>query len=586
VSYNPQTGQWINDGQGVPPPSYYPGGYNNPSGGGQGYNDGTGYGYPNDPRYTQGGYGYPAPPNAGYPSSPGSDALYAPGYGPQGAFTGLPSTSTQGGQMPAYNGDPNAWIAASLPVASQIRGGMPNSDQSYWANLVPDFQQRYGSGWQQEMFARMQGKGASGADAAQQGPYSAASGYNYQPSASEMGMGGMGSLQDYLKMFQYPGYTPSQGAFSYGQPAPQFSPFQYGQSVPTIQPFSYGQAVPTFDQFSYQPLVTPTAATEENDPGYQFRLNEGVKALEASASARGTLNSGNTLQDVLKYGQDYASNEFQNVYQRALTGQGQQFQEALGAYGQNASTQLGQQQQGYSQAANTWGQNAATALQQQQQGYAQAANTYGQNVSTQLQAQQQGFTQALNAYTTNDQRDLQQYLTNYGTYTGLAGLGLNAYSTVGNMGLGYGNLANSQGYLGLAQQAQPFNQLYQLASLGQGSANQVGGYGVDYANQYGGNANAYGNAAANAYTGAGNATAAGQAGAASAYAGGIAGLGQNALNLGIYGAYYGNQQRQGSQAQPPGGRPNAPQTPTYGGGPTYNPYSPYRPPGPVPGPLG
>jgi hypothetical protein len=67
-----------------------------------------------------------------------------------------------------------------------------------------------------------------------------------------------------------------------------------------------------------QKFVPPTAATEQNDPGYQFRLNQGEQALQNSAAARGDLLSGNTLAAAQQYGQDYASNEYSNVYNRAL----------------------------------------------------------------------------------------------------------------------------------------------------------------------------------------------------------------------------------------------------------------------------
>lgn len=52
------------------------------------------------------------------------------------------------------------------------------------------------------------------------------------------------------------------------------------------------------------------------DPGYQFRMDEGVRALDRSAASRGSLNSGGQLRKVTRYGQDYASNEYQRVYDR------------------------------------------------------------------------------------------------------------------------------------------------------------------------------------------------------------------------------------------------------------------------------
>lgn len=46
------------------------------------------------------------------------------------------------------------------------------------------------------------------------------------------------------------------------------------------------------------------------DPGYQWRLNQGISNLDKSAAARGGLLSGAHLKDLNRYNQDYASNEY------------------------------------------------------------------------------------------------------------------------------------------------------------------------------------------------------------------------------------------------------------------------------------
>lgn len=70
--------------------------------------------------------------------------------------------------------------------------------------------------------------------------------------------------------------------------------------------------------------------TYQQDPGYQARLDEGVKVRERSASARGVLNSGGTLRSVERYAQDYASNEYQKVYDRIAT---------IAGYGRGAASE-------------------------------------------------------------------------------------------------------------------------------------------------------------------------------------------------------------------------------------------------------
>lgn len=60
-------------------------------------------------------------------------------------------------------------------------------------------------------------------------------------------------------------------------------------------------------------------------PGYDFRLQEGVNALDRSAAARGRLLSGPQLRGVTEFGQNFATNEFNNEFNRlsAIAGTGQ-----------------------------------------------------------------------------------------------------------------------------------------------------------------------------------------------------------------------------------------------------------------------
>lgn len=85
------------------------------------------------------------------------------------------------------------------------------------------------------------------------------------------------------------------------------------------------------------------------DPGYAFRMSEGLKALDRSAAARGGLLSGAQLKGVQRFGQDLASQEYQNAYNRALTkynadvqreGTGYNRLAALAGVGQTATGQL------------------------------------------------------------------------------------------------------------------------------------------------------------------------------------------------------------------------------------------------------
>lgn len=55
----------------------------------------------------------------------------------------------------------------------------------------------------------------------------------------------------------------------------------------------------------------------QQDPGYQFRLQQGEDAIMRSAAARGGRMGGDTLKALLEHGQGLASQEFGNAYNRA-----------------------------------------------------------------------------------------------------------------------------------------------------------------------------------------------------------------------------------------------------------------------------
>ena len=78
------------------------------------------------------------------------------------------------------------------------------------------------------------------------------------------------------------------------------------------------------------------------DPGYGFRLSEGMKALERSAAARGGLLSGATLKGITRFGQDTASGEYMNAFNRYQTNRSNQLnplQSLMGA-GQTSTNAL------------------------------------------------------------------------------------------------------------------------------------------------------------------------------------------------------------------------------------------------------
>ena len=106
----------------------------------------------------------------------------------------------------------------------------------------------------------------------------------------------------------------------------------------------------------------------EASPDYQFRLQEGQRALEASQAARGGLLSGRALIESQALGQNIAASEYQNYMNRlqALAGMG------MGAAGASAGISTGTAQQLANQQL-ALGQVRAQRYQQQGQMYGEAA---------------------------------------------------------------------------------------------------------------------------------------------------------------------------------------------------------------------
>ena len=72
------------------------------------------------------------------------------------------------------------------------------------------------------------------------------------------------------------------------------------------------------------------ASDFETDPGYAFRLSEGMKALDRTAAARGGLLSGATLKGAQRYNQGLASQEYENAYNRYQTNRANQLNPLMG----------------------------------------------------------------------------------------------------------------------------------------------------------------------------------------------------------------------------------------------------------------
>lgn len=99
-------------------------------------------------------------------------------------------------------------------------------------------------------------------------------------------------------------------------------------------------------------------------PGYQWRFNEGQRAVDSSGAAKGLLLSGGQLKDLARFGQGLAAQDYQDSFNRAALVSGQGLSAAgqgaqLGAAAAGSIADLYTQQgnaraSGYAGQANAW----------------------------------------------------------------------------------------------------------------------------------------------------------------------------------------------------------------------------------------
>ena len=130
-----------------------------------------------------------------------------------------------------------------------------------------------------------------------------------------------------------------QRMFDTGVSAYEDAMKQYGgANSPDLQPFfsqgpEFGSMSRDFSMADYQA-----------DPGYQFRLEQGAKALERAGAAKGMALSGAQMKGLTDYNSGMASQEYGNAYNRFMQNRTTRFGELsnLAGLGQSSVGQTGQ----------------------------------------------------------------------------------------------------------------------------------------------------------------------------------------------------------------------------------------------------
>ena len=157
-------------------------------------------------------------------------------------------------------------------------------------------------------------------------------------------------------------------------------PFTYPDYVAPDK-FAY-DAYTLAQPFSYEAFQAPTGESIYSDPSYQFRLDQGAKALEASAANRGTLRTGGHLKNLEGYAQNFASQEYGNIYNRAAQQYGLNRTNAKDIYTTNESNRASAYDTNYTTAKDIYGINAAGGLGAYNTNLTNAKNAYQSKTDT------------------------------------------------------------------------------------------------------------------------------------------------------------------------------------------------------------
>ena len=381
-------------------PDYGWGGYDAPIGPGLGWDTG---GYPTGSFLESPAYG--AFTGWGDPTGPGSSGdtsfsgegsgglmsiLASLGPGALTALRGLVGGGEGGGGLAD-------WLGPLIAGAGGIAGGAIGSNAANEAARLQAAAANRGIDLQTSQWLQQQQNLAPYLQAGQQG----LSQLQQLAGREQPGLPGqMASIDP--RQYGMPGATPTWAPAQYRGPgAVQAGDYQWNpQQGPQAADYRYtpgqtpdaaayqwtpGQA-PAAAQHRYTPGAVPTLSGQEllaNDPGVQFRMDEGRKALEASAAARGGLLSGPTLAALQRQGQELGSQEYGAAWNRAS--QQAQLREQ---WGQAAS------QMGFGQAAEEARLREGWAQQASQQGFGQAEAASRLREQVNQIASQQGWSQA------------------------------------------------------------------------------------------------------------------------------------------------------------------------------------------------
>jgi len=286
-----------------------------------------------------------------------------------------------------------------------------------------------------------------------------------------------GSRREGGALQEYAGYgrsKVSEGEYIPASDIPEFE--QYTQNLPQIRSdipqFNVGGEVSRFTDRGNVPEFTGAELDVYKDPGYEFRLGEMQRQVDRGAAGMGKVMSGARAEELMKRGGEMASQEYGNMWGRAL---------------QDYERQRGRESEMYGRDVGIYGM--------------------GRDVEQEL------YGRDLTAWEAGMKREAQRYGRDVDQYSRELGLAEDLYrARAGEEALGYGRGVDAYGRA-YGTEADYLNRLGSISKVGQQTATQMGAYGQQTAANIGQNIKA-----------AGDVRAAGRIGEASAWQGMIGDL--------------------------------------------------------------
>ncbi len=300
----------------------------------------------------------------------------------------------------------------------------------------------------------------------------------------EAGQRGLGSYEELLgRQAEFGGQIRSEIPGQFQSPTNIPQPYQ----SPTNIPGAYqGQAGDYFGRIESQVQPGFQFGREEfdqyKDPGYDFRREEGLRALERGNARGGQRNSGYNTRSLMELGQNLGSQEFGRARERAF-----------GDY----QSRIGREEQIYGRGVGDFGRRVGRESELYGRGRTQRLDEMG--------VEQGGYARGRQGVADQTAREREQYGRNLRDY----GLGVEREQAQ------YGRDIEAYG----RNYVDPLNRFGALSGVGQTTAQNLGGLRSATAQNIGqniGQAGAY--------------RAAGTLGTAGAYAGGIGALGNIYVN--------------------------------------------------------